>query len=245
MSTTMSSLFCFNPSPDSKYAPGSTTISQNEYMKPLIPRERKRETTVDQQYPGIALRTAALPNDCSPPENTTLIKTGGNALQAVDNSILEQDDLVAVTIPDKNLKAGDTLLVVSPDGSRAVSARIPEGHDVGSVFFVQFAAPAVVAVGVPLSSEPQLPIVQAIVNPSSQSSSVEYQSDLQLAEETDERNRDLVLVTVPESSLAGDRIRVRLPDQRVVEAVVPEGNVKQFYVQAPPHVNNGHLPAIV
>jgi hypothetical protein len=96
MSTTMSSMFCFDSSAEnSKYAPSTT--KEDYIMKPLLPQptKKKENEAMDlQQYPGLALRPAAHPND-SLPQNTTLIKTGGNALQAVESSILKQDNLVA------------------------------------------------------------------------------------------------------------------------------------------------------
>jgi hypothetical protein len=91
----MSSKFFFDSSAEnSKDAPSTT---KDVYiMKPLLPQlpqPVKKNEAMD-QYPGLALRPAAHPND-SLPSNATLIKTGGNALQAVDNSILKQDHLVA------------------------------------------------------------------------------------------------------------------------------------------------------
>jgi hypothetical protein len=152
-----------------------------------------------------------------------------------------------VTVPDNNLKPGDTLVVLSPDGSQTLSARIPEGHGAGSVFFVNFAAP-VVATGVPLSSSAAAPmVVQAmdLGQPAEQ--------DLELAEEhTGGESSNLVLVTVPALSEPGDKLLVQLPDQRVVEAIVPAGNVVEFYVQAPPRdaatqqqQQQQHLPGLV
>lgn len=129
-----------------------------------------------------------------------------------------------MTVPDNHLRPGDTLLVLSPDGSRTVSARIPEGHGAGSVFFVSFAAPVVATV---LPGSDDLPIVQAI-DPNQPAT-----LDLELAEDNG-KSKNLVLVTVPETSRAGDMIHVQLPDQRIVEAIVPDGNSAQFYVQAPP-----------
>lgn len=90
MSTSISSMFCFNSSDDGNYAPET---SKGDFMKPLIAQEPKKEASATDQYPGYALRTAH-PNDCTP-ENKTFVKTGGNALQAVDKSVLEEKNLVA------------------------------------------------------------------------------------------------------------------------------------------------------
>jgi hypothetical protein len=135
-----------------------------------------------------------------------------------------------VTVPDKNLKPGDILVVLSPDGRQTVSARIPEGHGAGSVFFVNFAAP-VVATGIRLSASAAVPIIVQAMDPSQPA-----EQDLELVEENAGENLNLGLVTVPALSKPGDKLLVQLPDQRVVEVIVPAGNVVEFYVQAPPRL---------
>ena len=161
-------------------------------------------------------------------------------LRVMAATTMNQPNVLAVAVPE-NSSPGDILLVLAPDGSgRTVSARVPEGCGAGHVFFVSFAPPVVAVTGVPVEQ----PLV---VNALDQYQQTEQ--DLELVEETNEQAadmKDIVLVTVPEGSKPGDKIRVQLPDQRIVEAVVPEGNVKQFYVQGPP--SNGtsrSLPAFV
>jgi hypothetical protein len=66
------------------------------------------------------------------------------------------------------------------------------------------------------------------------------EQDLELVEEvsregarpTDPQN--MILVAVPEGSKAGDTISVQLPDQRIVEAIVPAGGLLHFSLQVPP-----------
>ncbi|KAI2491700.1 hypothetical protein MHU86_22843 [Fragilaria crotonensis] len=230
----MSSYFCFDSTPANKYNP---SCLDEDYTKPLLPQEVKKETQRD-DYPGFS-RTPMSGDQSSLDSSTVLIKTGGNALQAVDRSELERKDIIAVTVPE-NTQPGDTLLVMAPDGSgNAVTARIPEGHGAGRVFFVTFAPPVAVTDTTDiLSSESGLVIV-----PSADPSVPHHtEQDLELVcEGTDQTESDqqntLVLVTVPEGSLPGDIIRVLLPDQRIVEAMVPAGGVQQFYVQAPPSRN--------
>ena len=84
----------------------------------------------------------------SPPAQTVLVKTGGNALQAVDRQALQQENTVAVTVPWLG-KAGQTLLVRVPSsnatttGSRLVRTRIPDNIPPGSVFLVKLPPPSI------------------------------------------------------------------------------------------------------
>jgi hypothetical protein len=71
--------------------------------------------------------------------DAVLVKTGGNALQAVPRSILEEgadDTLVAVVAP-ANVVPGDILFIFPPDGTnRLIAVVIPEGVYMGHTFFV-------------------------------------------------------------------------------------------------------------
>ena len=80
--------FCLDPASDSKYNP----VSQNDYKEPMLPREvKKEEVSAASNYPGFARSSF----EGSVPKNSVLIKTGGNALQAVDRSELDRKNLVA------------------------------------------------------------------------------------------------------------------------------------------------------
>lgn len=217
----MSTFCCYQPESNNAY-----DKSDADTTKPLLPQAIKRDTPVN-QYPA----TSRSINPDLPPKNTTFVKTGGNALQAVDSSVLDQKNLVQVVVPDNNMGPGDTVHVLAPDGSgRLIAARIPEGHGAGSVFFVTMPFPAVAVVtGVPIDRD------LVVVN-SMDVTAQPAEQDLELAEENGSTNNTesiRVLVRVPEDSKPGDSIRVELPDKRVVEAVVPHGNVQDFYVEAP------------
>jgi hypothetical protein len=84
----MLSYFCLEAAPDSKYNP----VNQTEYSEPMIPREMvTKEVAEVSNYPGFA--RSPIVGDV--PKNSVLIKTGGNALQAVDRSELDRKHLVA------------------------------------------------------------------------------------------------------------------------------------------------------
>lgn len=99
-------------------------------------------------YP--ALRASSL-SGVKPPTNTILVKTGGNALQAIDRQALQQDSVVAVSVPWYG-KPGQSMLVRVPSNnsttntntsstganeSRVVRTKIPFDVQAGSVFLVQ------------------------------------------------------------------------------------------------------------
>jgi hypothetical protein len=129
-----------------------------------------------------------------------------------------------VSVPDKNLSPGDTLVVIAPDG-RSMEVEIPAGCGAGHVFFVQF--PEAVS-GVPVGEQEADELVIVPVH--------ETGRDLELMEDEDRNKirRNLVLVTVPEGVQAGHKIHVQLPNNGgIVEAIVPQGDVKQFYLQVP------------
>lgn len=87
-------------------------------------------------YPG----TRRVPSrGCGPPLDTVLVKTGGNALQAVPRSIFEKNidgNLLAVIAP-ANVVPGDTIFITPPDGTgRMIAAVVPQGIYPGHTFFV-------------------------------------------------------------------------------------------------------------
>jgi hypothetical protein len=86
----MSSYFCFDSTPSSKYNPA---YLDEDYTKPLLPQEVKKDCQ-RYDYPGFS-RTPMTVDHSSTDSNTVLIKTGGNALQAVDRSEFERKDVIA------------------------------------------------------------------------------------------------------------------------------------------------------
>ena len=96
-------------------------------------------------FPGN--RRTVLPRSAAgPPPNTVLVKTGGNALQAVPRMLMEQQQQqqerwIAVTVPE-NVSPGSTIYVQygsPPYNSDALllQATIPPGALPGHTFFVQ------------------------------------------------------------------------------------------------------------
>jgi hypothetical protein len=102
----------------------------------------ERNRTNPRQYPGN--RRTPMSN-VSGPAGSVLIRTAGNALQAVPLSLVENTPIqfVEVFVPS-NAQPGDTLHVRSPYGSgeELIAAIIPEGLYPGQSFYVQI--PAVV-----------------------------------------------------------------------------------------------------
>jgi hypothetical protein len=93
-----------------------------------------------------------LPKD--PPSDKVLIRTEGNTLQAVSRQALEQNVLVAASVPESLAPGRDNLLIRAPDGSdRVISVVVPKGARPGHVFLVKMpaeeAAP-IVAMGIPV-----------------------------------------------------------------------------------------------
>jgi hypothetical protein len=90
-----------------------------------------------------------------PPADKVLIRTGGNALQAVSREALEQNGLMAVSVPE-SLVPGDNLLVRAPDGSdRVVSVVVPKGALPGHSFLVRMPqeAPPICVMGIPVQAD--------------------------------------------------------------------------------------------
>ena len=79
-------------------------------------------------YPGMRRN----PLDGAPPANTMLMKTGGNALQAVPQP---EEPVMAVTVPE-GITAGTLIHVMAPDG-RTIAATVPPDCFPGHTFFVQ------------------------------------------------------------------------------------------------------------
>jgi hypothetical protein len=80
----------------------------------------------------------------------------GSALQAASHQALEQNGLIAVSVPE-SLVPGDNLLVRAPDDSdRVISAVVPDGALPGHTFLVKIPAgeaPPIVAMGIPVQAD--------------------------------------------------------------------------------------------
>jgi hypothetical protein len=72
-----------------------------------------------------------------PPSGSLLVKTGGNALQAIDPKMLDKGEFISVAAPDGR-NPGDTILVTCPYSTgRLISTTIPNGTLPGHVFLVR------------------------------------------------------------------------------------------------------------
>jgi hypothetical protein len=85
-------------------------------------------------YPGA--RRTFLATGGDPPQDTVLVKTAGNALQAVPRTIVEEaGPLVSVSVPP-NVTPGTMIYVTIPDG-RMMEVTVPEGAFPGHTFVVR------------------------------------------------------------------------------------------------------------
>ena len=108
-------------------------------------------------YPGNRRGSVpVVPSSCSTTTGTVLVRTAGNALQAVPATFLQQQQvfeaateapllLIQVTVPP-NAQAGDTIHVRSPYSNEEmlIAATIPEGLVPGQTFHVT--SPTAVAI---------------------------------------------------------------------------------------------------
>jgi hypothetical protein len=196
-------------------------MSQPVYMPVVQPESNAPFQRLN--FPGS--RAQSQYTGLGPSSQSVLLKTAGNALQAVSRlEIHENDDLVVVCCP-QNLRAGDRLRVVAPDGTgRQVETIVPVGVSVGHTFLVRlpprpehlhaancgFVAPVPPPVATPVEGS-SAPMASAVTEPLGQ---------------------DLVLVKVPPQARPGQKLHVSFSDGRVIEAVVPPG-VAEFYVRVP------------
>ena len=99
-------------------------------------------------YP--ASRSPILLAGVKPPKESVLVRTGGNALQAVNRDSLEQKNVIAVKAPSWGASPGHTILVRVPyDNTRIITVEIPQGIQPGQVFLVKVPVPVVVT-GIPV-----------------------------------------------------------------------------------------------
>jgi hypothetical protein len=96
--------------------------------EPLYPTATGDRT----EYPGN--RRTVAPG--GPPPGSVLVKTGGNALRAIDRELVEGKNLIQVVVPP-GTNPGDVILVQCPYDDRLVSAVIPEGARTGHAFLVE------------------------------------------------------------------------------------------------------------
>ena len=133
-------------------------------------------------YPGE--RRPELPLG-SPPESV-LVRTGGNALQAIDRRACEQKNLIKVIVPN-GVEPGQTMLVICPDGTgRMVSILVPPQSSAGHVLLVRVPplpppATPIVCTGIPV--EPLDNVSAGPIVPSHDIQPATIEEDLVLLEE--------------------------------------------------------------
>lgn len=174
--------------------------------------------------------------------------------------------LVGVTVPAGTCPS-QALLVHHPSGNgQVVSAVVPEGHHSGSTFHIRF-PPLLVVKGEPIeNSITKLPITKKPHQPgkticqddiaSNLSGSNLIHADADTTAQPKHQgtkkykrcseemlllhNKGLVKIKVPPNLKTGDRMKVQIPDGRVIHAVVPPGNMAEFYVKVPTKKQNFH-----
>lgn len=229
-----------NPSNDTNRPTNIKIIMESNTPYTLLPTAEGTLVTDDwRQYPGNRRVPLVHPG---PPSGMVLIKTAGNALQAVSKQVLEQQNLLAVSVPE-NMNPGDPLLVTDGNG-RVIHAIIPEGAFAGNTFMVQMPEMdhAIQATAVPIDDHSGA--THVVVGEDVAPTDLEFQEQQATAAVTSNTDNyhpsstmpsDLVLVQVPFNAMPGSTLQVQSPDGRTIEAVVPEGNVREFYVRLPPN----------
>ena len=144
-----------------------------------------KPTSSSQLFPG-ARRTYL---GAGVPKGSVLVKTGGNALQALDQQSTSSENVVSAVVP-KGVEPGESMLVACPDG-RMVSITIPPTSFPGHVLLVQ----------IPPLEKPVEPVDPIVVtgipvqntNPTETIVSTD-ESDLDLNVEVDSAGHDFEMV---------------------------------------------------
>ena len=132
------------------YEEGCYHCSPMDSFVPLIDSNEQEAvaTTSSARYDFPGNRRAPMSSSemTSPPSGTVLIRTAGNALQAIPATILEEkqqpsSQLIEVQVPP-NSRPGDTIHVRSPytcanEEEVLIAANIPDGVYPGQTFYVQ------------------------------------------------------------------------------------------------------------
>lgn len=153
-----------------------------------------------------------------PPKDHVLIRTAGNALQAVPTEYYEQTvlkrNVLGVPVPG-NCRGGDSIMVQNPSNRKMVQVDIPRGYAAGQMFFVEMPVTEAPAAGV----MPEIP---------------SHELELGSPPMPNDSPHDFVLVQVPEGQTPGSRLQVSLADGRTLMAVVPsDPSIREFYMKVP------------
>jgi len=222
-------------------------------------------------FPG---QRRSVPPPCQLNDDVVLIKTGGNALQAVRKSTLNNTDdtLISVSVPE-GVQPGDALFVQIPNTNGMVEAKVPAGALPGHTFLVRLPPTTTNSINA-TASIVEVPQAAAETNVSDTPVVAAAAPDLELnevhttsqestphaypvedsttttttttnANATDTTN--LVLVKIPPGTPAGSKIQVTVPDGRIIEATVPaleDPSADSFYLRLPPSQQNWHTQPV-
>lgn len=189
-----------------------------EYTALIDPKDVVCNDGGTSTYPGH--RRRGVPS--GPPEDHVLIRTAGNALQAIPRAEFEakkQSSTVAVSMPSTTTANDEVLLVRTESQHRVVQATIPRGAVPGQTIFV------------PVPDASETPVVAPVVG-------VEQLHDLELTEAKDTTTSspasDFVKVQVPEGYAPGSKLLVQVgPSESTspLEVTVPaDPTIREFYV---------------
>lgn len=166
-----------------------------------------------------------------------------------------------MTVPDE-MGPGQDLLIQHPSGNgQVIAATIPEGYQAGSMFHVRFPTsnPTVVSgTSVIQQSHQQsngpADIASGFGGDNSAGQHQPYRPSAKQQQQGQGKtkykrcseemlllhNKGLVKIKVPPNLSAGDRMRVQIPDGRMINATIPAGNVSEFHVKVPTKKQNFH-----
>lgn len=134
-----------------------TTMNESKADYHLLPTAEGQRVSHSMAYPG---QTRPLIPLAGPPPDHILVRTLGNALQALPKQQVEQPDTILVSVPPGSAP-GSSLMVHTADG-QVLSVTIPEGVFPGHCFLVGLPqATLVVANDLELAVEPSKPLVAA------------------------------------------------------------------------------------
>lgn len=175
-------------------------------------------------YPGHRRRVPAVGG---PPSDHVLIRTAGNALQAIPRAEYEekvqQKNVLAVSVPS-SAAPGDTVMVRNNNSAtpQFVQATIPPESVPGKTFFVN----------VPTEEAPIASVEGA--EPLHDLELVAASSQPVPSPPGDASASEFVRVQVPEGYSPGARLLVNTGDGKTVEAIVPaDPSIREFYLHVP------------
>lgn len=173
-------------------------------------------------FPGLR-RPIAFPT--GPPKDHVLIRTAGNALQAIPRRYLEQTvtkkSVLGVPVP-ANSCGGDSdncLVVKNPKDRKLVQVTVPKNYAPGQMLFVEMPVEEAPAAGV--TAEKPSHDLELGTSPGDSKSSHCHALGF-------------VVVHIPEGQTPGSRLQVSLADGRSLMVVVPsDPSIREFYIKVP------------